>query len=622
MSATLDPVSLEILSNALRSVTDETYVALMKSAYSTNIKERHDHSTAIMDPRGRLVVQAEQSLPIHIASMSGLMSSLLEKYGDDLREGDIFVANDPHVAGGTHLPDVNLAMPVFLGGRPIAFLCNIAHHADIGGMAPGSMAGGMSEIYQEGLRIPVVKLFREGELQQDLLDLLLLNVRVPGERRGDYFAQIAACRLGARRIREVVSVHGAESVSRAFGEIIERTESRMRDAIESIPDGVYEFEDVMDGDGLDARAIPIRVCIRVAGRHAHFDFGGTAAQVPGNVNVTLNATRASVCYSLKALLDPEVPNNEGVLNVAEIAAEPGSLLNAVFPASVASRAHTCQRIVDVVLGALAPALPGRVVAAANGANTTAVFAGVDPRGGNPYVYLETLGGGMGARPDRDGKDGVQVHITNTSNLPVEAIEAEYPCGWRSTASSRTPEGPADSEGVPDFAAAFAPSATTACSTGWASASRTGPGGFSEERTEPPAASCSGSGTANRARCRRRPASFECVPSSAWWSRPREREATGLLAEREVERVEADVESGKFSAAFTERPLPALSPRAGASVYTSPNASSGCSCVVRVTRSPASPSKRDPAMSPMTAPHIQSCLRACAPCPDQGRNLYR
>ena len=200
----LDPVSLEILSNALRSVTDETYVALMKSAYSTNIKERHDHSTAIMDPRGRLVVQAEQSLPIHIASMSGLMSSLLEKHGDDLREGDIFVANDPHVAGGTHLPDVNLAMPVFLGGRPIAFLCNIAHHADIGGMAPGSMAGGMSEIYQEGLRIPVVKLFREGALQQDLLDLLLLNVRVPEERRGDYFAQIAACRLGARRIREVV----------------------------------------------------------------------------------------------------------------------------------------------------------------------------------------------------------------------------------------------------------------------------------------------------------------------------------------------------------------------------------------------------------------------------------
>ncbi len=421
-----DPVSLEILSNALRSVTDETWVALMKSAYSTNIKERHDHSTAIMDAEGRLVVQAGQSLPIHIASMGGLMECLLDKYGADMHEGDIFVANDPHVAGGTHLPDVNLAMPVFVDDKPIAFICNIAHHADIGGMAAGSMAGGMSEIYQEGLRIPVVKLFRRGELQQDLLDLLLLNVRVPEERRGDYFAQIAACRLGARRLREVMDTHGAESLVHAFEQVIARTEARMRDGIESIPDGVYEFSDVMDGDGLDARAIPIRVRVDIAGRHARFDFQGSSKQVPGNINVTLNATHASVCYSLKALLDPDVPNNEGVLNVAEISAEPGTLLNASFPASVASRAHTCQRIVDVVLGALAPALPQRVVAAANGANTTAVFAGLDPRSGSSYVYLETLGGGMGARSDRDGKDGVQVHITNTSNLPVEAIEAEYP----------------------------------------------------------------------------------------------------------------------------------------------------------------------------------------------------
>ena len=551
MSATLDPVSLEILSNALRSVTDETYVALMKSAYSTNIKERHDHSTAIMDPRGRLVVQAEQSLPIHIASMSGLMSSLLEKHGDDLREGDIFVANDPHVAGGTHLPDVNLAMPVFLGGRPIAFLCNIAHHADIGGMAPGSMAGGMSEIYQEGLRIPVVKLFREGKLQQDLLDLLLLNVRVPEERRGDYFAQIAACRLGARRIREVVDVHGAESVSQAFGEIIERTESRMRDAIESIPDGAYEFEDVMDGDGLDAHSIPIRVCIRVAGRHAHFDFGGTAAQVPGNVNVTLNATRASVCYGLKALLDPEVPNNEGVLNVAEIAAEPGSLLNAVFPASVASRAHTCQRIVDVVLGALAPALPDRVVAAANGANTTAVFAGVDPRGGNPYVYLETLGGGMGARPDRDGKDGVQVHITNTSNLPVEAIEAEYPLRVEEYSLVEDSGGAGRFRGGTGLRRCVRPVGHDCVFNG-----------VGERFTHRPWGLFGGKdGASGRFLLRERNGESRLLPEKTGELRVRPEQCVvvetpgaggyGPPGEREVERVEADIESGKFSAAFTE-----------------------------------------------------------------------
>ena len=551
MPATLDPVSLEILSNALRSVTDETYVALMKSAYSTNIKERHDHSTAIMDPCGRLVVQAAQSLPIHIASMSGLMSSLIDKYQGDLREGDIFVANDPHVAGGTHLPDVNLAMPVFVGGRPIAFLCNIAHHADIGGMAPGSMAGGMSEIYQEGLRIPVVKLFREGELQQDLLDLLLLNVRVPEERRGDYFAQIAACRLGARRIREVVETHGAESVSQAFGEIIERTESRMRDAIESIPDGVYEFEDVMDGDGLDARAIPIRVCIRVVGRHARFDFRGTAAQVPGNVNVTLNATRASVCYSLKALLDPDVPNNEGVLNVAEIAAEPGSLLNAVFPASVASRAHTCQRIVDVVLGALAPALPERVVAAANGANTTAVFSGVDPRSGNPYVYLETLGGGMGARPDRDGKDGVQVHITNTSNLPVEAIEAEYPLRVEEYSLVEDSGGAGRFRGGTGLRRCVRPVGHDCLFNG-----------VGERFTHRPWGLFGGKdGTRGRFLMRERNGESRQLPEKTGELRVRPEQSVvvetpgaggyGPPAEREAERVEADVKSGKFSDSFTE-----------------------------------------------------------------------
>ena len=425
-SDALDPIGLEILSNALRSIADETFVALMKSAYSTNIKERNDHSTAIVDPMGRLVVQAERSLPIHLASMTGLMHCLLEKFGGDIHEGDLFVANDPHVAGGTHLPDINMAMPVFADGKLAGFICNIAHHADVGGMAPGSMAGGMSEIYQEGLRIPVVKLFREGLMQDDLMDLLLLNVRVPEERRGDYFAQIAACRLGARRLGEVIEANGQEILHRAFDEIIARTGQRLRDGIGEIPDGSYSFEDMMDDDGLGTVDIPIRLRVDVEGARIRFDFAGTSPQVAGNINVTLNATVASVAYALKALLDPGVPNNQGVLDVAEIVAEPGTLLNAVFPAPVAARANTSQRIIDVVLGALAPALPKRVIGAANGANTTAVFAGTDPRTGQAYLYLETLGGGMGARVAADGKDGVQVHITNTSNLPVEAIEMEYP----------------------------------------------------------------------------------------------------------------------------------------------------------------------------------------------------
>lgn len=422
----LDPISLEIIANGLRSIADECFAALMRSAYSTNIKERRDHSIAIIDRRGRLVMQATDTLPIHIGSMGGLMQCVLQKYGNDINEGDIFIANDPHTSGGSHLPDINYAMPVFIDQQLIAFVCNIAHHADVGGMAPGSMAGGMSEIYQEGLRIPVIKLFRAGEIQTEIMDLLLLNVRAEHERRGDHNAQIAACRLGERRLQEVVQTHGLSRVLGAFDEIITRTEQRMRAAIAEIPDGTYAFEDVMDGDGLGTLDIPIKLALTVAGNRLHCDFAGTSKQVAGNINTTFNAIQASVCYALIAVIDSDIPSNQGVLDAVDITAEPGTLMNAVFPAPVAARAHTCQRAVDVVLGALSQALPERVIAAANGANTTAVFAGVDPRNDTPYVYLETLGGGMGARPTKDGKDGVQVHITNTSNLPVEAIEQEYP----------------------------------------------------------------------------------------------------------------------------------------------------------------------------------------------------
>ena len=422
----LDPISLEIITNGLKSIADECFVALMRSAYSTNIKERKDHSIAIVDKQGRLIVQAALTLPIHIASMSGLMRCVLEKYGDDIEEGDIFIANDPHTSGGSHLPDINYAMPIFVDGNIAAFVCNIAHHADIGGMVPGSMAGGMSEIYQEGLRIPAIKLFRRGEMQSDIMDLLLLNVRAPEERRGDHNAQIASCRLGARRFQEVVGTHGLANILSSFDEIISRTGQRMRAAFAEIPDGTYRFEDFMDGDGLSTVDIPIRLALTVKDDTIHFDFTGTSEQVAGNINTTMNAVEASVCYALIAVLDSNVPSNQGVLDVVDIHVPSGTLLNCVFPAPVAARAHSCQRVIDVVLGALSQALPEKVIAAANGANTTSVFAGVDPRNGKPYVYLETLGGGMGARANKDGKDGVQVHITNTSNLPVESIEQEYP----------------------------------------------------------------------------------------------------------------------------------------------------------------------------------------------------
>ena len=232
------------------------------------------------------------TIPLHIASMRGLMECILEIFEDDINEGDVFVANDPHTAGGTHLPDINYAMPIFVDGEIVAFSCNIAHHADVGGMVPGSMAGGMSEIYQEGLRIPVVKLFRKGELQQDIMDILLLNVRVPNERRGDHNAQIAACRLGARRLLEVIEENGLKNVLSAFNQIISRTARRMRLAISEIPSGSYSFEDVMDGDGIDTTNIPICLTIRVSGDKINLDFSGTSQQVAGNINTTFNAVQA------------------------------------------------------------------------------------------------------------------------------------------------------------------------------------------------------------------------------------------------------------------------------------------------------------------------------------------
>ncbi|GGD19408.1 hydantoinase B/oxoprolinase family protein [Aureimonas glaciei] len=427
MSPRIDPITIEIVASAFRSVVDETFIALMKSAYSTNIKERHDHSTAICDRTGRLIVQADMSLPIHIASMTGLMTTILSKYRpEDIEEGDVFVANDPHVAGGTHLPDINYAAPLFLEGELMGFICNIAHHADIGGMVPGSMAGGMSEIYQEGLRIPLVKLFRRGEMQQDLMDIFLLNARIPEERRGDHFAQIAACRLGVRRVAEIGERYPLALIRDVFDELVERTRLRMRQAIAAVPDGTYSFEDVMDDDGLGTTDIPIRLTITVAGDRAVFDWRGSSPQVRGNINVPINATQAAVAFSLRALLDPEIANNQGILDCCELVTDAGSIVDCRAPAPVAARAHTSQRLIDIIIGAFSRAIPERAVGASNGANTTAVFSGVDPRSGRDYLYFETLGGGFGGRNDRDGKDGVQVHITNTSNLPIEAIETEYP----------------------------------------------------------------------------------------------------------------------------------------------------------------------------------------------------
>ncbi|PYV17353.1 MAG: methylhydantoinase [Acidobacteria bacterium] len=421
----LTPIKIELLRNALSGICDEMFLAIMRSSFSTNIKERHDHSAAVFDVRGRVVVQGE-SLPLHLASMLGLVEVVLERYGiDRICPGDMFLSNDPFVGRGSHLPDVALLAPVFHEGTLVLFVSNIAHHADIGGMAPGSMAGGMTEIYQEGLRIPPVRLVSRGEIVDDVLQLILLNVRVPEERRGDYLAQIAGNLIGIRRLHELLRQWRLEEIEQGCDAIIRAVARRMRAGIAELPDGEYRFEDVLDDDGMGTTDIPIAVRIEVRGDEIFFDFAGSGPQVRGNMNNSYAGLQASVLFALKVLIDPDGPTNHGMLEPVHITAPRGSVVNASFPAATAARAQTCQRIIDVILGALAAAVPDRIIAASNGANGVAAFSGTGPLG-KYYVYMETIGGGGGGRAYKDGTDAVQVHVTNTSNLPIEALEKEYP----------------------------------------------------------------------------------------------------------------------------------------------------------------------------------------------------
>ena len=421
----LSPIQVELLRNGLTSICDEMFLAIMKSAYSTNIKERHDHSAAIFDAEGKVVVQGE-SLPLHLASMLGLVEVVLDRYGrDNISPGDMFLSNDPFVGRGSHLPDVAILAPVFRDDELVMFVSNIAHHSDIGGMAPGSMAGGMTEIYQEGLRIPPIRIAKNHEILDDVLDLVLLNVRVPEERKGDYMAQIAANKLGARRLQELFAKWTREQVFEGCTGIIEAVTRRMRAGIADLPDGKYEFIDVLDDDGMGTTNIPICVKIDIQSDEIWLNFEGSAPQVTGNMNNSFAGLQASVLFALKVLIDPDGPTNHGMLDPVHIDAPEASVVNASFPAATAARAQTCQRIIDVILGALAPAVPERVIAACNGANGVATFSGEGPDG-QYYLYMETIGGGAGGRSYQDGSDGIQVHVTNTSNLPVEALENEYP----------------------------------------------------------------------------------------------------------------------------------------------------------------------------------------------------
>jgi N-methylhydantoinase B len=420
----IDPTELEIFKNLFHSIAEEMGAALRRSSFSPNIKERRDYSCAVFDGVGRVVAMGDH-MPVHLGSMPISVATAIEQLA--LGPGDIAMLNDPY-AGGTHLPDITLVMPVFAARSrsPIYYVANRAHHSDIGGAVPASM-GLSEEIYQEGLRIPPVLVVRHGELQRDMMAMLLANIRTPREREGDLTAQIAACRLGARRLLELGSKHGSAKVWRYLDALQQYSTRMMRAALARIPDGVYRAEDFLDDDGFSDEPVPIRVAIRVRGQKVTVDFAGSAPSCRGSVNAVYAITYSCVFYVFRCLLGEDVPACAGLMAPIEVIAPEGSVVNARLPAAVAAgNVETSQRIVDVLLRALARALPGVIPAASQGTMNNISFGGIDPRTGEPFAYYETIAGGMGAGPRGDGISAVHTHMTNSLNTPIEALESIYP----------------------------------------------------------------------------------------------------------------------------------------------------------------------------------------------------
>jgi N-methylhydantoinase B len=413
----VDPITVEVIGSALSSIVEEAGEALIRASFSTNIKERRDCSTALFDLQGRTLCQAEH-IPIHLGSFIGIVEHVLKRHPiEEMRPGDVFVGNDAYEGGGTHLPDIVLAEPIFVDGRIVAWTVNLAHHSDFADR-------GHQHIYQEGLRIPPIRLYRAGELQKDVLDLILLNCQVPRERLSDLRAQMAANRLAVQRMQGLCAKYGTETVLAAGEALLDYAERKMRAGIAAIPDGVYRFEDRHDSPEI-AGELPLSLELEVRGDSMRLHFDGPP-QVRAGINMTYTALLATVYYAVKTVVDPSVLPNAGLARPLTVTAREGTVVNCVHPAAVNARLSTCQRVVDLIHGALAQAVPERVTAAHNGACFVASFVGRQPHDGSTWVYLETIGGGFGARATKDGLDGVHVHTTNTSNLPVEALEIEYP----------------------------------------------------------------------------------------------------------------------------------------------------------------------------------------------------
>jgi N-methylhydantoinase B len=421
-----DPAEIAVLGHALHSVAVEMGAALRRTAFSPNIKERRDYSSAVFSAAGDLIAMGDD-MPVHLGSMPMSVSAALAAM--HFKPGDVAMLNDPY-RGGTHLPDITMVAPVFLRGgtRPAFFVANRAHHADVGGMYPGSM-GPCREIVQEGIRIPPVKLMSAGKMDAQVLAILLANVRTPREREGDLTAQLGACRIGIARMQELVLRFGHTRLLRGVSLMIEGSERLMRTVLKNLPAGAWHAEDFLDDDGVTSDPIGIRVTLRndPVHRRAIVDFTGTDAQVTGGINAVYAITWSAVFYVFRCLLPPDAIGTAGLMRPVQVLAPEGSIVNANAPAAVAGgNVETSQRIVDTLLKALAQALPDKIPAASAGTMNNLTIGGVDPRTGFAYTYYETIAGGLGGSPLCPGASGHHAHMTNSLNTPVEALEYAYP----------------------------------------------------------------------------------------------------------------------------------------------------------------------------------------------------
>ncbi len=428
MNSNIDPITFAVIKNGLDTIVDDMAYTVMRTARSPIVRDVLDYSATICDARGRILAQAK-TVALHLGAVPDAVSAVMDEFSEDLFDGDVIVLNDPY-AGGMHLPDIFMFKPIFHNQVLQGFAVVIAHHSDVGGRVPGSNASDSTEIFQEGLRIPPLKLYAAGRQDRSLFALLRKNVRLPDMLLGDLAAQLATCNVGERAFIALIKKHGADGLALYFNALLDYGERLTRQAICDWPNGRYEFTDYIDDDGFDQGPIPVVCAIDVMDDHLVVDFEGSSPQVKGAINCTLSYTKSSTYLGIRCALGREVPNNAGIYRCITITAPEGSILNPRMPAAVAARALTGYRVVDAVLGALAAVVPAQVMAAGEGGNTVVCIGGYEDgakgQDQTPFILVDMINGAWGGRAGKDGIEGVTNPSQNMSNMPVETLEARYP----------------------------------------------------------------------------------------------------------------------------------------------------------------------------------------------------